>query len=240
MPIGSSRAPIWRPKSVPSPPATTNYTLIRWEGWASSSGGTAGGANGAVYEIYIFTNGYIEARFGDWNLPTSYTVGIRGHYTSAGVGVAFANVGAFTSMVQNVTYVWDATVTNPTIYAEYTYVNGVVTAGSAVPSLGAAPVAPVSWPPAGWTNLTLPANLDDSFILWFKLLGMSLGKVNNAPSAIVKPVSKLPKFENTRTGITADNVAFIALLKLVPSVKSLNNFSIFIMLGQRYELLNVK
>jgi hypothetical protein len=78
------------------------------------------------------------------------------------------------------------------------------------------------------------------FILWFKLLGMSLGKVNNAPSAIVKPVSKLPKFENTRTGITADNVAFIALLKLVPSVKSLNNFSIFIMLGQRYELLNVK
>ena len=167
MPIGSSRAPIWRVKSSPAPPpppSTINYTLIRWEGWANSSGGTAGGANSAIYEIYIFTNGYIEARFGDWNFPTSYTVGIKGHYTSAGVGVAFANVGAFTSMVQNVTYVWDATVTNPTIYAEYTYVNGVVTAGSAVPSLGAAAVPVVSWPPAGWTNLTLPANLDDSFI----------------------------------------------------------------------------
>jgi hypothetical protein len=165
MPIGSSRAPIWRVKSSPAPPpppSTINYTLIRWEGWANSSGGTAGGANSAIYEIYIFTNGYIEARFGDWNFPTSYTVGIKGHYTSAGVGVAFANVGAFTSMVQNVTYVWDATVTNPTIYAEYTYVNGVVTAGNAVPSLGAAPAA--SWPPAGWTNVTLPANLDDSFV----------------------------------------------------------------------------
>ena len=57
MPIGSSRAPIWRPKSVPS--SSINYTLIRWEGWANSSGGTAGGANSAIYEIYIYTNGYI-------------------------------------------------------------------------------------------------------------------------------------------------------------------------------------
>ena len=166
MPIGSSRAPIWRVKSSsapPPPPSTINYTLIRWEGWANSSGGTAGGANGSVYEIYIFTNGYIEARFGDWNLSTSSQgPGIRGHYTSAGVGVAFANVGAFTSMAQNITYVWDATVTNPTIYAEYTYVNGVITAGSAAPSVSVGPAA--SWPPAGWTNLTLPANLDDSFI----------------------------------------------------------------------------
>ena len=162
MPIGSIRPPIWRPKSVsPPPPSTINYTLIRWEGWANSSGGTAGSVNSAIYEIYIFTNGYIEARFGDWNFPTSYTVGIKGHYTSAGVGVAFASVGAFNSMVQIISYVWNGAVTNPTIYAEYTYVNSTITSGSATPSLGS---TAASWPPAGWTNVTLPANLDDSFV----------------------------------------------------------------------------
>ena len=163
MPIGSSRAPIWRPKSVPS--SSINYTLIRWEGWANSSGGTAGGANSAIYEIYIFTNGYIEARFGDWNFLTSYTPGINGHYTSAGLGVGFPSYLGDPPMVNYVSYVWDASVTSPSINVDATYVNGaVVLGGSSPPSLGNAAVPVISWPPAGWTNLTLPANLDDSFI----------------------------------------------------------------------------
>ena len=70
-------------------------------------------------------------------------------------------------------------------------------------------------------------------ILCFKLLGISLGKVNKAPSAMVNPASKFPKFEKISTGITADNVAFMALLKLVPSVKFLINLSIFYKVGAK-------
>lgn len=158
MPIGSIRAPIWRPKSVAS--STINYTLIRWEGWSASSGGSAGNVNSSIYEIYIFTNGYIEARFGTWGL----TGGIIGQYTSGGTGVTFPNVGAFSSMVQNVTYVWDSTGTSPTINTECNYQNGSIVSGSLAPSLGAGAVPVLDWPPAGWTNLTLPGNLDDSFI----------------------------------------------------------------------------
>jgi hypothetical protein len=157
MPIGSSRAPIWRPKVASS---AVNFTLVRWEGWYQSSGGTPGGAGTSVYEIYIFTNGYIEARFGDWNNSTLMTGGISGVYTSAGVGVAFASVGAFNSMVQNISYVWNGAITNPTIYAEYTYVNSTITSGSATPSLGS---TAASWPPAGWTVLQ-SVSADDAFV----------------------------------------------------------------------------
>ena len=158
MPIGSSRAPIWQKKSAYG---AVNFTLIRWEGWYTSSGGTPGGAGTSVYEIYIFTNGYIEARFGDWNNSTSMTGGISGVYTSAGAGFAFASVGAFNSMVQNVSYVWNAAVSSPsTYYAEYTYANSALSAGSATPSLGS---TAASWPPAGWTVLQ-NAFVDDNFV----------------------------------------------------------------------------
>ena len=62
-------------------------------------------------------------------------------------------------------------------------------------------------------------------ILCFKLLGISLGKVNNAPRATVNPISKYPNFDNNKTGIIAESVAFSALVKLVPTVNSLINLS---------------
>lgn len=155
MPLGLSKACIWRKKTSSS--SAINYTLIRWEGWASSSGGTPGDANSNVYEIYIFTNGYIEARFGNWGI----TGGIKGQYTSGGTGTAFPDVGANASMVQNVTYVWDASGTSPTIYTESNYTNGSIVAGSIAPSEGAGPAA--SWPPSGWTSLQ-NASADDAFV----------------------------------------------------------------------------
>jgi hypothetical protein len=168
MPIGSSRAPIWRPKSVPSPPATINFTLIRWEGWPSSGGGTPGNASSNVYEIYIFTNGYVEMRVGYWAL----TAGVTGHYTSAGTGVAFPSYLGNPPMVDSVCYVWDASVTTPTVSVDATYVNGaIVNTSSSAPSLGR---TAASWPPptvgssgssgsAGWTVLQ-NAFADDAFV----------------------------------------------------------------------------
>ncbi len=86
MPIGAARASVWRRKTTTS--SVTNYTLIRYEGHTTSSGTTPGSSN-SIYEIYIFTNGYIELRIGNW----PGTGGIVGQYTSAGTGVAFPNAG---------------------------------------------------------------------------------------------------------------------------------------------------
>lgn len=160
MPIGSSRAPIWRPKSTPS---SGNFTLVRWEGWYTNSGGSSGIAGTSVYEIYIFTNGYIEARFGDWNVNSLMTGGISGVYTSAGAGFAFTTLGAFNPMAPYVSYVWNAAPSTPsTYYAEATYVNGsIATGASALPSLGYAAAA--EWPPDGWTVLQ-NAFVDDNFV----------------------------------------------------------------------------
>lgn len=141
MPIGITKSSVWRRKDV------SNYTLIRWEGWQSDQGGTPGNGLSSIFEIYIFTNGYIEARFGDWGL----TGGMSGQYTSTGTGVAFPTVGVFTAMGQNITYVWNAAVTNPTIYTESNYTNGQIVAGSLAPSLTADDANP--WPPPGWTVL---------------------------------------------------------------------------------------
>jgi hypothetical protein len=55
-------------------------------------------------------------------------------------------------------------------------------------------------------------------ILCFKLLGVSLGNVNNAPIAMVNPTSKFPKYENKNAGITAESATLNALYKLVPIV----------------------
>lgn len=155
MPIGLSRECIWSKKTSN---LAIGYTLIRWEGWASSSGGTPGDANSSVYEIYIFTNGYIELRIGTWNLAGS---GISGHYNSSGTGVAFPLISG-SSLTQNVNYLWDATGTNPTIYLDSQYVDGSIVSGSSVaPSLGAGPAA--SWTPSGWTSLQ-NASADDAYV----------------------------------------------------------------------------
>jgi len=52
---------------------------------------------------------------------------------------------------------------------------------------------------------------NNPFILCFKLLGVSLGKVNKAPMAIVRPVSSCPKYEKTNTGIIAERTTLKAL-----------------------------
>lgn len=154
MPIGITKSSVWRRKTTS---AAINYTLIRWEGWSADTGGTPGDLNSSVYEIYIFTNGYIEARFGNWGL----TGGVSGQYTSTGTGVAFPTVGIYTAMGQNITYVWNAAITNPTINTECNYTNGEIVAGSEVPSLGAGPADP--WPPSGWTVLQ-NASAQDAYV----------------------------------------------------------------------------
>lgn len=171
MPIGSSRAPIWRVKSSPAPPpppSTINFTLIRFEGWPNSSGGTPGDPYSNVYEIYIFTNGYVELRMGYWVMVN----GVTGHYTSAGLGVAFPSYLGSPPVVDSVSYVWDASVISPVVNVAATYVNGaVVLGGSPTPSLGTGAAA--TWPPlpggggssgsAGWTVLR-NAFADDAFV----------------------------------------------------------------------------
>lgn len=156
MPLGLSRASIWSKKTAAS--SATNYTLIRFEGY-STYGGISPGSSNCIYEIYIFTNGYIEVRIGDWNAIG----GGIGHYNSTGTGVDFPLAGAFDPMTQNVNYVWNATGTSPTIYLDSQYVNGSIVSGSSVaPSLGAVAYAS-TWPPSGWTSLQ-DANVDDNYV----------------------------------------------------------------------------
>lgn len=126
-----------------------SYTLIRYEGSTGTSGTV--GASNCIYEIYIFTNGYVELRFGTW----SNSGGVSGHYTSGGTGVSF-------TPLQNNTFTWDATGTSPTFYNGYQYINGALSAaGSTTPSLGASSTG--SWPPVGWTSLQ-NGSVDDSFV----------------------------------------------------------------------------
>jgi len=125
------------------------YTLIRYEGTSSTSGTV--GSSTCIYECYIFANGTVELRLGNW----ANTGGISGHYTSGGTGTSFSPAG-------NTTYVWTATGTTTTFYSSYQYINGALSAsGSATPSLGAASTG--SWPPSGWTSLQ-NASADDSYV----------------------------------------------------------------------------
>jgi hypothetical protein len=128
--------------------STVAYTLIRFEGGSTTSG-TPGSSN-CIYEIYLFTNGQVELRLGNWG----NSAGVSGHYTSGGTGTSFSPTG-------NTSYVWSASGTTTTFYTSYTYVNGALSAGNAAPSLGASSVA--SWPPSGYTNLQ-NGNVDDSFV----------------------------------------------------------------------------
>jgi hypothetical protein len=157
MPIGATRASVWRRKTTAS--SVTNYTLIRFEGYNTYGGVTPGSSN-CIYEIYIFTNGYIELRIGNW----SATGGGIGHYNSTGTGVDFPLAGSFDPMTQNVNYLWDATGTSPTIYLDSQYKNSAIenAYGSLAPSLGAGAYGS-TWPPTGWTSLQ-NANDDDQFV----------------------------------------------------------------------------
>lgn len=128
--------------------SAVSYTLVRWEGEAGTSG--TPGASSCIYEIYFFTNSYVELRIGNWSIVGT---GTSGQYTSAGVGTSF-------SPAQNTSYVWLASGTSTTFYSGYTYVNGALTAGNATPSLGS---ASATWPPVGWTNAQ-NASADDAFI----------------------------------------------------------------------------
>ena len=140
--IGSGRASLIRRKSV-------NYTLVRYEG-ATGISGTVGSST-CIYEIYLFTDGFVELRLGNW----ANTAGISGHYTAGGTGTAL-------SPSANTTYVWNASGTTTTFYSGYQYINGVATAaGSIAPSLGASSAG--SWPPTNWTSLQ-NADVDDNFV----------------------------------------------------------------------------
>ena len=145
--IGSGRASLIRRKTVAS--SAVNYTLVRWEGTPTTSGTV--GASTCIYEVYLFINGVVELRLGNWTM----TGGVSGHYTAGGTGTGF-------SPSANTTYVWNATSTTTTFLAGYQYINGVATAaGSTSPSLGASSVG--SWPPTNWTSLQ-NASVDDAFV----------------------------------------------------------------------------
>lgn len=141
--IGTSRGPLIRRKGGP-----INYTLIRYEG-ASGTSGTPG-ASTSIYEIYLFVNGFVELRIGNW----ANTGGVSGHYTSGGTGTSF-------SPTATTSFVWDASGTTTTFNSASTYQNGAIVGGTAAPSLGNASAS--SWTPVGWTSLQ-NASVDDNFV----------------------------------------------------------------------------
>ena len=143
--IGSGRASLIRRKAGPA----VNYTLVRYEG-ATTTSGTVGSST-CIYELYLFTDGFVEMRLGNW----ANSGGFSGHYTAGGTGTSL-------SPSANTTYVWNATGTTTTFLTGYQYINGVATAaGSTNPSLGASSVG--SWPPTNWTSLQ-NASVDDAFV----------------------------------------------------------------------------
>jgi hypothetical protein len=143
--IGSGRASLIRRKAGPA----VNYTLVRYEG-ATTTSGTVGSST-CIYELYLFTDGFVEMRLGNW----ANSGGFSGHYTAGGTGTSL-------SPSANTTYVWNATGTTTTFLAGYQYINGVATAaGSTNPSLGASSVG--TWPPTNWTSLQ-NASVDDAFV----------------------------------------------------------------------------
>jgi hypothetical protein len=145
--IGSGRSSLIRSKTAAG--SAVNYTLVRYEG-ATTTSGTVGSST-CIYEAYLFTDGFVELRLGNW----ANSGGFSGHYTAGGTGTSL-------SPSANTTYVWNATGTTTTFLAGYQYINGVATAaGSTNPSLGASSVG--SWPPTNWTSLQ-NASVDDNFV----------------------------------------------------------------------------
>lgn len=145
--IGSGRSSLIRSKTAAG--SAVNYTLVRYEG-ATTTSGTVGSST-CIYELYLFTDGFVEMRLGNW----ANSGGFSGHYTAGGTGTSL-------SPSANTTYVWNATGTTTTFLAGYQYINGVATAaGSTNPSLGASSVG--SWPPTNWTSLQ-NSSVDDAFV----------------------------------------------------------------------------
>ena len=145
--IGSGRSSLIRSKTAAG--SAVNYTLVRYEG-ATTTSGTVGSST-CIYEMYLFTDGFVEMRLGNW----ANSGGFSGHYTAGGTGTSL-------SPSANTTYVWNATGTTTTFLTGYQYINGVATAaGSTNPSLGASSVG--SWPPTNWTSLQ-NASVDDAFV----------------------------------------------------------------------------
>ena len=145
--IGSGRSSLIRSKTAAG--SAVNYTLVRYEG-ATTTSGTVGSST-CIYEMYLFTDGFVEMRLGNW----ANSGGFSGHYTAGGTGTSL-------SPSANTTYVWNATGTTTTFLAGYQYINGVATAaGSIAPSLGASSVG--TWPPTNWTSLQ-NASVDDAFV----------------------------------------------------------------------------
>ena len=145
--IGSGRSTLIRSKTAAG--SAVNYTLVRYE-VATTTSGTVGSST-CIYELYLFTDGFVEMRLGNW----ANSGGFSGHYTAGGTGTSL-------SPSANTTYVWNATGTTTTFLAGYQYINGVATAaGSTNPSLGASSVG--SWPPTNWTSLQ-NASVDDAFV----------------------------------------------------------------------------
>ena len=145
--IGSGRSSLIRSKTAAG--SAVNYTLVRYEG-ATTTSGTVGSST-CIYELYLFTDGFVEMRLGNW----ANSGGFSGHYTAGGTGTSL-------SPSANTTYVWNATGTTTTFLAGYQYINGVATAeGSTNPSLGASSVG--RWPPTNWTSLQ-NASVDDAFV----------------------------------------------------------------------------
>ena len=145
--IGSGRSSLIRSKTAAG--SAVNYTLVRYEG-ATTTSGTVGSST-CIYELYLFTDGFVEMRLGNW----ANSGGFSGHYTAGGTGTSL-------SPSANTTYVWNATGTTTTFLAGYQYINGVATAaGSTNPSLGVSSVG--SWPPTNWTSLQ-NASVDDAFV----------------------------------------------------------------------------
>lgn len=145
--IGSGRSSLIRSKTAAG--SAVNYTLVRYEGDTTTSGTV--GSSTCIYEMYLFTDGFVEMRLGNW----ANSGGFSGHYTAGGTGTSL-------SPSANTTYVWNATGTTTTFLAGYQYINGVATAaGSTNPSLGAS--SATSWPPTNWTSLQ-NASVDDAFV----------------------------------------------------------------------------
>lgn len=135
---------------------TRGYLAVRWEG-SSNTSATPGSSN-SIYELYLFYDGWCELRIGNWTNDN----GVKGVYSSGGVGFSFANISSGYSYVFPL--VGDSDVTPK---ENYVYENGKFVyksnASDRYPISGAGPTASASWPPSGWTSL-INASADDASV----------------------------------------------------------------------------
>ena len=130
-----------------------SYTAIRFEGETGVSG--TPGASSCIYECYLFANNVIEINFGNWS--NSITGAIAGFYAANGTQLAAYSPVTLTSFV----FVPNSTATSYTVNSSNSYVTGAIVTRQSL-SAGNSPAG--TWPPTDWTNISLPSNLDDSFV----------------------------------------------------------------------------